>query len=89
MAGLLDYNNNTWLLAEPEKHLRLNLDYVTTSSARKRRAGIDVINSSDLWRARMIITLMCGQLDAWPRLECGMRVSVVKAIRRLSIGNSQ
>ena len=34
----------------------------TTRGATKRRAGIDVISSSDPWRARMNITLICGQL---------------------------
>ena len=35
---------------------------LVTRSATKRRAAIDVISSSDPWRARMIITLICGQL---------------------------
>ena len=35
---------------------------LVTCSATKRSAGVDVISSSDPWRARIIITFIYGQL---------------------------
>ena len=64
---------------------------LVTRSATKRRAGIDVISSSDPWRAKMIITLF---MDNWVAQagdgnDHGMYASVFKDIRRLLIGSSQ
>ena len=56
---------------------------VTTRSATKRRAGIDVISSNDPQRARMSIILICGQLGGPCRHEWAMCVSVFKNIRKL------
>ena len=63
------------LYAHPSKQRIVALRYFTLG--RHARAGIDVISSSDPWRASKIITLIFGQLDG-PRLEWAMRVCIQK-----------